>query len=91
MYNTKVETQEGYFNSLQVASMGNITGANFSVLRLNSEAKQAFLIKNDTEDNVQLTVTLVSGDQVTTTFYPGWNPELVIIVQDEVEGLKYGY
>ena len=72
--------------SLQVSRMGNITGENFTL------GGHTFLIKNNTEDNITAGVIPAGQvDPITTTLYPGWNPELVSEVITSVSGLQYGY
>ena len=81
----KVFNQRGTLNSLQVSVVKEIPTGDF-------EPGLVFLIKNDTEESLQ--VTLVAAGQteeVTTTISAGWNPELVKKVVNAPSGLKYGY
>lgn len=50
------------------------------------------LIKNLSDKIVLLEVILADGSTVTTTMYPGWNPELVYGVKNVVANtLQYGH
>lgn len=78
--------------SVQIARMGEIV---FTNGRFSLPDNTPFNIKNDSEDPVSVEVRLgmmSSGDTVTTTFEPGWNPEIVLEViepSDSVD-LKWG-
>lgn len=51
-----------------------------------------FLIKNDTGDDVSLEVRFEGFDEfIQTTFYVGWNPEIVIEVKNAPVGIQIGY
>lgn len=62
--------------SLQVSRLFLLPAGNFEL----PVGSKAVLIKNITEDNVTAEVLLKDSDgqYVSTVFYPGWNPELVI-------------
>lgn len=78
--------ENGRVNSLQVSCLHDIPEGNFSPGR-------AFVVKNITEDAMELSVRLVDQDDfVTTQIYPGWNPELLIEIEDVPgDSLQYGY
>lgn len=62
--------------SLQVSRLSLLPAGNFEL----PYGSNAVLVKNITEDNVTVEVLLKDseGQYVSTVFYPGWNPELVI-------------
>ena len=77
--------QDGVLNSLQVSIVKEIPVGNF-------EPGLVFLIKNDTGEDLQVTIIPASqSEEITTTMSPGWNPELVKKVINAPSGLKYGY
>lgn len=77
--------QGGILNSLQVSTIQEIPQGNF-------EPGLIFLIKNDTEEDLQVTIVPAGQDnEITTTISVGWNPELVKKVINAPSGLKYGY
>lgn len=77
--------QGGILNSLQVSTIQEIPQGNF-------EPGLIFLIKNDTEKDLQVTIVPAGQDnEITTTISVGWNPELVKKVVNAPSGLKYGY
>ena len=81
----KVFNQRGTLNSLQVSVVKEIPTGDF-------EPGLVFLIKNDTEESLQVTlVPAGQTEEVTTTISAGWNPELVKKVINAPSGLKYGY
>lgn len=84
----KLTNANGVNNSLQVSRMGAITAGVFKL-----PTGQPFLIKNITEDNITMSVKLANmSDFIDTIIYPGWNPELIVEVQNAAEGqLQYGY
>lgn len=55
--------------------------------------KEPFLLKNITEDPIQVEVVLAGMEEpITTTIYSGWNVELVKQVNNAVaDTLQYGY
>lgn len=81
-----IKNENGRANNLQVSCLHNIPEGNFSPGR-------AFVVKNITEDAIELSVRLVDQDDfVTTQIYPGWNPELFIELEDvPADSLQYGY
>lgn len=81
-----IQNANGVDNSLQVSRLNDITGTNFKL-----DGDRPFLIKNITDSNVTCTVRLANmNTTVSTVFYPGWNPELVVEIVGEVTGLQYG-
>ena len=81
-----IKNENGCPNSLQVSVLQDVPAGNFSPGR-------PVVVKNITDDAVQLSVRLVNQDNfVTTQIYPGWNPELIIEIEDvEADTLQYGY
>lgn len=75
--------------SPQIGTMGTIDLTDdFSIER------KYFLVKNDGSEDVTLEVKLANTDEwVETTFYVGWNVELVkaIKAKNGSFNLKYGY
>ena len=73
-------------NSLQVSTLRDVTkGSTFSL-------ESGFLIKNITDDNIELTVVPLDGTtQIKTIFYTGWNPELIKKIINVPEGIQIGY
>lgn len=73
-------------NSLQVSVLRNIPAGGFN-------PGIGFLVKNITEENIQLQVRPAGQSEfITTVLYPGWNPE----IYSEIKGvsantLQYGY
>ena len=61
---------------LQVSRLSLLPAGNFEL----PYGSNAVLVKNITEDNVTVEVLLkdAEGKYISTVFYPGWNPELVI-------------
>ena len=86
MDKTVIANDNGVANSLQVSVLHDIPEGNFSPGR-------AFVVKNITDDAVELSVRPVNQeDFVTTQIYPGWNPELLIELEDvPADTLQYGY
>ena len=62
--------------SLQVSRLSLLPAGNFEL----PYGSNAVLVKNITEDNVTVEVLLKDAEvqYISTVFYPGWNPELVI-------------
>lgn len=62
--------------SLQVSRLSLLPAGDFEL----PYGSNAVLVKNITEDNVTVEVLLKDseGQYVSTVFYPGWNPELII-------------
>ena len=73
--------------NMWIDEMGDIPEGDFKL-----DNDQPFMIKNNTEDNIQATVLLCGNSEtITTTFYPGWNPEIVRAVEGAVAGkLQWG-
>lgn len=76
----------GCANSLQVSCLHDVPAGNFNIGR-------GFVIKNITDDEVTLSVRLISQtDFIDTKFYPGWNPEIIAEIEDAPsDTLQYGY
>lgn len=62
--------------SLQVSRLFLLPAGDFEL----PYGSNAVLVKNITEDNVTAEVLLKDseGQYISTIFYPGWNPELII-------------
>lgn len=72
-------------NSLQVSVLKDVPTGDF-------EPGLVFLIKNNTEDDLSVTIVPAGQtEEVTTTLYSGWNPELVKKIINAPSGLQYGY
>lgn len=84
----KNENANGKEVSLQISMIGEITEELF-----NLPTKNAFLIKNITEDILKVEIKPASCNYfIETTIYPGWNPELVTDVKNAtIKTLQYGY
>lgn len=69
--------------SLQVSRLSLLPAGDFEL----PYGSNAVLVKNITEDNITVEVLLKDseGQYVTTVFYPGWNPELVIGIKEVPE------
>lgn len=87
------DTRSGEQASIQIGVMGEIIDlemGNFSL-----PDGQCFNIKNDSDQPVQLTVQLAGMEEfITTTFYVGWNPEIVKVVRmgsTTNDSLMWGY
>lgn len=86
--------RDGATVSAQISAMGpiDISTDNFKL----ANGVYMFNIKNDSEIPVVLSVQLAGmpeGEFVSTTFYPGWNPEIVKAVQQDgtvTTDLKWG-
>lgn len=72
--------------SLQVSTLQDVpAGKDF-------ELTSGFLIKNISDDDIQLTVIPLDGnEEITTIFYSGWNPELVKKIINVPSGIQIGY
>ena len=82
---TKINNLQGMQNSLQVSIVKDIPEGDF-------EPGVIFLIKNNTEEDIQVTVIPAGqDDEIITTLYQGWNPELIKKVIGAPQGLQYGY
>ena len=73
---------------MQVSNIQNIPAGDFEIVL----GAHPVLIKNITQDEVQVQVKLCKmASFVTTTFYPGWNPELVVALKAvSANTLQYG-
>ena len=86
--------RQGATVSAQISVMGSID-ISAGDFRLN-DGNYVFNIKNDSEIPVVLNVQLPGmedGEFVATTFYPGWNPEIVKTIQADANvstDLKWG-
>lgn len=84
-----MESKLGETISLQIAEMGEIDlSSDFSL-----KEKGSFLVKNDNDETIELTVRLAAMDDfITTRFYAGWNCELVreIKAANGISNIKYG-
>lgn len=91
MEHNQVYSGGTFVTNFQVAHMGAISSENFNITI--SKQKQPFLIKNITEDNVE--VEIVPAGQttaITTVLYPGWNVEIVNQVNNApADTLQYGF
>lgn len=83
----KILTKSNAIASIQIAYMAEVASLPF-------ERESGFLIKNDSEDPVELEVSLVgmaTNEFVTTIFDPGWNPEIVRAIKSgDVTNIKWG-
>ena len=91
MEHNQVYSGGTFVTNFQVAHMGAILSGNFNTAV--SGQKQPFLIKNITEDNVE--VEIVPAGQttaITTILYPGWNVEIVNQINNApADTLQYGF
>lgn len=87
---TSIYNRDGVACSLQYSVIGDIETSE-EVFQL--PGLQSFNIKNIGSDPITLKVMLAGMDEyVDTTFYPGWNPEIVIKIETNNESdLQYGY
>lgn len=69
--------------SLQVSRLWLLPEGDFKL----SKGSSPVLIKNITEDNITVEVSLrdSEGEYVSTILYPGWNPELIVGIKDVPE------
>lgn len=80
-----IENKDLITNSLQVSVIGDIAQGDFI-------PGFFFLIKNITQENIELSVVPAGqSDPITTVIYPGWNPELIKQILNAPSGLQYGY
>lgn len=89
-----METRSGEMVSAQIAKMGVIDKLDVSSFKL--KGGHSFNIKNEGGAPVILQVKLAAMDEfISTSFAPGWNPEIVREVKQDVSlasvELKYGY
>lgn len=91
MEHNQVYSSGTFVTNFQVAHMGAIPSGYFNITI--SRQKQPFLIKNITEDNVE--VEIIPAGQtaaITTVLYPGWNVEIVNQVNNApADTLQYGF
>lgn len=65
--------------SMQVSRLFSIPAGDFEV----TDRYYPVLIKNITDQNVTLEVLLAdSSEYISTSIYPGWNPELIIGIKN---------
>lgn len=78
----KLKTENGLHDlTVQIGNLWDIKGSFLS--------NEPFAIKNLGEEPVELEVKLVGMDSfVTTTFYQGWNIELVVEVRNVPDDVK---
>ena len=83
----KILTKSNQVASIQVAYMAAVPETPFVV-------ESGFLIKNDSDEPVELEVRLVNmaeNEYVTTSFAPGWNPEIVREIKSgTITDIKWG-
>lgn len=91
MEHNQVYSGGTFVTNFQVSHMGAIPSGNFNITI--SKQKQPFLIKNITEDNVE--VEIIPAGQtaaITTVLYPGWNVEIVNQINNApADTLQYGF
>lgn len=86
-----IKTLDGFSTSIQISNLGDIPrGKDFEVLDVRKVPKP-FLIKNLSDDPVDVTIITIGGSEVTTKMYPGWNVELIIKIKSSPNSLQYGY
>lgn len=92
MEDNRIMNRGNFANSLQISEIGNIPSGEFSIDDMRG-GKLPFLVKNITEDPIEVEVILAGMEEpVTTVLYPGWNVELVKQVNNaEADTLQYGY
>lgn len=86
MHKAKIINRDETPNSLQVSVLHNVTAGNFF-------PGVKFLIKNITEETITIEIR-PSGQKefISTTLYPGWNPEICEEIKAATAGtLQYGY
>lgn len=91
MEHNQVYSGGTFVTNFQVARMGTIPSGNFNITV--SGKKQPFLIKNITEDNVEVEIVPAGQTEaVTTILYPGWNVEIVNQINHALANtLQYGF
>lgn len=91
MEHNQVYSGGTFVTNFQVARMGNIPSGIFNITV--SGKKQPFLIKNITEDNVEVKIVPAGQTEtVTTILYPGWNVEIVNQINNApAYTLQYGF
>ncbi|MCQ2348965.1 MAG: hypothetical protein MJZ98_00630 [Paludibacteraceae bacterium] len=82
-----IENQGSNVVSLQVSRYGDIpVGEDFV-----TDGAHPFLIKNNTEERVQVKIVDAEGCAIDTWLDSGWNPEIVYKLIKAPEGLQWGY
>lgn len=91
MEHNQVYSGGTFVTNFQVTRMGTIPSGNFNITV--SGKKQPFLIKNITEDNVEVKIVPAGQTKaVTTILYPGWNVEIVNQINNApADTLQYGF
>ena len=91
MEHNQVYSGGTFVTNFQVARMGTIPSGNFNITV--SGKKQPFLIKNITEDNVEVKIVPAGQTEaVTTILYPGWTGEIVNQINNApADTLQYGF
>lgn len=91
MEHNQVYSGGTFVTNFQVAHVGAIPSGSFNIII--GKQKQPFLIKNITEDNVE--VEIIPAGQIaaiTTVLYPGWNVEIVNQINNApADTLQYGF
>lgn len=92
MEDNRIMNRGNFANSLQISEIGNIPAGEFSMDDTQG-GKLPFLVKNITEDPIEVEVILAGMETpVTTVFYAGWNVELVKQVNNaQANTLQYGF
>ena len=92
MEDNRIMSRGNFANSLQISEIGNIPAGEFSIDDMRS-GKLPFLVKNITEDPIEVEVILAGMETpITTVFYVGWNVELVKQVNNaQANTLQYGF
>lgn len=92
MEDNRIMNRGNFANSLQISEIGNIPAGEFSIDDMQG-GKLPFLVKNITEDPIEVEVILAGMETpITTVFYAGWNVELVKQVNNaQANTLQYGY
>lgn len=92
MEDNRIMNRGNFANSLQISEIGNIPTGEFSIDDTQGD-KLPFLVKNITEDPIEVEVILAGMETpVTTVFYAGWNVELVKQVNNaQANTLQYGF
>lgn len=91
MEHNQVYSGGTFVTNFQVAHMGVIPSGDFNITI--SGKKQPFLIKNITEDNVEVEIVPAGQtESITTVLYPGWNVEIVNQINNApADTLQYGF
>ena len=92
MEDNRIMNRGNFANSLQISEIGDVPTGEFSIDDMRGD-KLPFLVKNITEDPIEVEVILAGMEiPVTTVFYAGWNVELVKQVNNaQVNTLQYGF